>query len=78
MADRSIHGATMRTINLHGDFMFKAYHPITVLNPDKWFSIHEMRIESDKVWIRGKNTCWFNMAQCERETPENIRDLDLW
>lgn len=40
----------------------KVSHPVTCLNPDEYFQIAEMRYDlaSDKTWIRGENTCWFN------------------
>lgn len=37
-----------------------ANHPITCLNPNKFFKIHEVRIENDKLYVRGENTMWFH------------------
>ncbi len=38
----------------------QADHPITVLNPDLYFTIYEARIDDNKVSCRGKNTMWFD------------------
>lgn len=40
----------------------KVSHPITVLNPDEYFTITQIEFETNpkKIWICGKNTCWFN------------------
>ena len=45
----------------------KAYHPITCLNPTEFFEIRFVKIENDKVFCRGENTCWFgeNMLTVE-------------
>jgi hypothetical protein len=34
-------------------------HPLTVLNPDRFFIITEVKMD-DGLYIRGKDTCWFN------------------
>lgn len=41
----------------------KVSHPITCLNPDEYFEVVELQYDqyADKVWIRGDNTCWFNI-----------------
>lgn len=40
----------------------KVSHPITVLNPDEYFTITQIEFENypKKIWICGENTCWFN------------------
>jgi hypothetical protein len=40
----------------------KIDHPTTVLNPDEYFTITQMRYDTgcNKCWIAGENTCWFN------------------
>lgn len=40
----------------------KVSHPITVLNPEEYFTITQIECEHNpkKVWICGENTCWFN------------------
>lgn len=40
----------------------KADHPITCLNPDEYFDVHEIQIGSTGVSVRGKNTCWFGLG----------------
>lgn len=37
----------------------KANHPITVLNPDKVFTIKEVKIENNTIFVRGEKTMWF-------------------
>lgn len=37
-----------------------ADHPITVMNPTKDFIIKQVRIENDRISVRGEHTCWFN------------------
>lgn len=44
---------------------FKANHPITVLNPEEVFTIHQVQVETFieghvKIYVCGENTCWFN------------------
>lgn len=36
-------------------------HPITVLNPEKYFAIAKIEFDTaeNKTWICGKDTCWF-------------------
>ena len=52
-------------------FEVKANHPITCLNPDEWFSVKEYMqeyhpdLERDVIRIRGENTAWFRLDQCE-------------
>ncbi len=43
-----------------GDWV-KSSHPRTCLNPDEFFQVCERKIEGDKVYIRGENTCWFHI-----------------
>lgn len=40
----------------------KVSHPVTVLNPDEYFRIEEIRhdIADERTWIRGASTCWFS------------------
>lgn len=35
-------------------------HPITVMNPDGYFSVAEVKIEDGRIYIRGENTMWFS------------------
>lgn len=49
--------------------MAEVNHPITVLNATKFFEIIDIKVEISeseknfvqKVWIRGEDTCWFNV-----------------
>lgn len=36
-----------------------ANHPITPLNPGERFTIHDVKIEDGRIYVRGKNTMWF-------------------
>ena len=40
----------------------KVDHPTTCLNPAEWFTIIDIKFDTFpvKVWVRGKDTCWFN------------------
>lgn len=38
----------------------KSSHPRTVINPDEFFHVISVRVEGDRVYVRGENTCWFN------------------
>ena len=47
------------------NFEFKFPHPITVLNPHEWNSIDHIKVEEDeKIWVRSKDSMWFNLEQC--------------
>jgi|GEM_PF-5528394 len=37
-----------------------ADHPITVLNPAKIFEITEVNIFNKRIYVKGKNTMWFD------------------
>lgn len=41
--------------------LVKANHPITVLNPTETFQVEYIKFEGGKFWVRGENTCWFNV-----------------
>lgn len=43
----------------------KANHPITCLNPEKTFTVHDVKYDNDTIWIRGRNTCWFGSNSYE-------------
>ena len=38
-------------------------HPITCINPDKYFTVHELEYDPihKSTRIRGENTCWFSV-----------------
>lgn len=38
----------------------RADHPITCLNPEPTFKISEVKIENDKLYVRGEQTMWFH------------------
>lgn len=46
-----------------------ADHPVTVLNPDEWFTPSKVSISNDRVWVCGPNTCWFSLQMCR------VRDI---
>lgn len=48
------------TIPLIGT-MVKSSHPQTVFNPDEYFEVKELEINSNGAYARGENTCWFNV-----------------
>jgi hypothetical protein len=39
-----------------------ANHPITVLNPDKYFTITDVRVTEGRIYVRGENTMWFSQS----------------
>ena len=52
----------------------KANHPITSLNPTEWFTpiyvgfdtgLRAPEQEHQRIFVRGHDTMWFNLAQCE-------------
>jgi hypothetical protein len=43
----------------------KAQHPITVVNPDEFFTISDVKIENYKIYVRGENTIWFGEGMVE-------------
>lgn len=43
--------------------------PMSVWNPDKWFKIIEAKHMDGCMFIRGDNTCWFNVSICEVREP---------
>lgn len=47
----------------------KVDHPITVLNPDEYFEVVDIKYDTgaNKCWIRGENTCWFNANMILKE-----------
>jgi len=42
----------------------KADHPVTCLNPEEWFVPHKISITDGKVWVSGRQTCWFALHMC--------------
>lgn len=38
----------------------KADHPVTCLNPNEAFKIVDVKIEGDKLYVRGEETMWFS------------------
>lgn len=53
--------------------MVSVDYPITVLNPEQWFEITQIRIDllTKKSWICGKNTCWFNSDMIMKCKPQH-------
>lgn len=50
----------------------KSSHPITVLNPDEYFTVIELRYEPgvNKFYARGEQTCWFNIDMLTPKTQD--------
>jgi hypothetical protein len=48
-----------------------SFHPITCLNPERYFRVTEWKADFGNLWVRGTNTCWFNAKNCEF-FPEKI------
>lgn len=44
----------------------KADHPVTSLNPDETFPIHECKIDNGKLYCRGEKTMWFHVDLLKR------------
>ena len=44
----------------------KADHPITVLNPTETFEVIDVNIERGKLFLRGKDTMWFEAGMLTR------------
>lgn len=46
-----------------------ADHPITVLNPDPVFSIHEVKVDCERkrIYVRGEKTMWFDVALVKKQ-----------
>lgn len=49
----------------------EADHPITCLNPTKAFEVRYVKSEHGAWYVRGENTCWFNVKGVRPATPEN-------
>ncbi|AVQ81695.1 hypothetical protein C4F17_12450 [Variovorax sp. PMC12] len=48
----------------------KANYPITVLNPTEYFTVSEMRMNSDgRIAVRGEDTCWFSLQSLVSPSP---------
>lgn len=47
-------------------------HPITCLNPTKYFKIKEINIENNKLYVRGENTMWFEADMITRYKDDEI------
>lgn len=46
-----------------------ADHPITVLNPEPTFHVHEVKVTGHYVHVRGENTCWFALPMISAAPP---------
>lgn len=60
---------------LEGHYAAPRYHPVTCANPMPWL-ITEMRIEIDKIWIRGEGSMWFRLDQCN--VSDSKDELQEW
>jgi hypothetical protein len=55
-----------------------AEHPVTVLNPEKVFEVHEVDFRNGRFYVRGENTMWFGVGlvkPVDGETYEMVREL---
>lgn len=59
----------------HSLIYCSANHPITTLNPDRYFRIAEMKADNGKLLIRGERTCWFNAKGCSFYDQQTALDL---
>lgn len=51
----------------------KVDHPITSYNPEEYFTVVDIRIDSSdgvKASIRGENTCWFSAKMVIDHKPK--------
>lgn len=55
----------------------RADHPRTVLNPDEYFEVIDIQVQHGKMYVRGKNTCWFTSTSinCWR-TKQEIEEMN--
>ncbi len=49
-------------------------HPRTILNPDLYFVVTDVKQERDKYYARGLSTAWFNTSML---TPVDFSDVGL-
>jgi len=61
-----VHENTMLHTLIKNVYVFKAPHPQTVLNPNIWNTVDELKItEEGKVLVRNNDSMWFNLEQCK-------------
>jgi len=52
-----------------------SFHPITCLNPVRYFKVKEWKAEGGRLLVKGQDTCWFVAASCEFYPEETALEL---
>lgn len=50
----------------------EADHPITTINPRKAFMVEHIEYRYGSWYVRGDETCWFNVKNVKPAAPENV------
>lgn len=53
----------------------EADHPVTCLNPDRYFRVIYWKAEGGKLYVRGKKGMWFNSSLCKFYTEEQATEM---
>jgi hypothetical protein len=54
-----------------------ADHVQSVANPDEYFAVREVRVESGKAYARGSRTIWFNVKMLTSAPPDWVPPLNF-
>lgn len=54
----------------------KANHPITCINPEEYFAVHEIQAFGGNITVRGEDTCWFGMNTIAAPQPPQSIEAD--
>ncbi len=53
----------------------EADHPITCLNPDRYFHVIDWKTEGGKLYVRGEKTMWFSSGLCKFYTESQALEM---